>query len=92
MIIFDLDGTLADCEHRRHFVDASYLQGCDHWHSIPNHPIDMCNDCKNRWDRWKPDWKSFYEAYDKDTPIESVLDAFIHLAQGEPFNHTGIED
>ena len=21
MIIFDLDGTLADCEHRRHFVD-----------------------------------------------------------------------
>ncbi len=23
MIIFDLDGTLADCEHRRHFVDAN---------------------------------------------------------------------
>lgn len=23
MIIFDLDGTLADCEHRRHFVDPS---------------------------------------------------------------------
>ncbi len=32
MIIFDLDGTLADCEHRRHFVD---------WHktdySVPYH-------------------------------------------------------
>lgn len=23
MIIFDLDGTLADCEHRRYFVDPS---------------------------------------------------------------------
>lgn len=22
MIIFDLDGTLSDCEHRRHFVDT----------------------------------------------------------------------
>jgi hypothetical protein len=32
MIVFDLDGTLADCEHRRHFVD---------WHktdySVPYH-------------------------------------------------------
>lgn len=28
MIIFDLDGTLADCEHRRHFVD---LPGFPHY-------------------------------------------------------------
>ena len=24
MIIFDLDGTLADCEHRRHFVQKDH--------------------------------------------------------------------
>ena len=38
MIIFDLDGTLADCEHRRHFVDhgnkfepdwKSFYEHCD---------------------------------------------------------------
>ena len=37
MIIFDLDGTLADCEHRRHFVDGtrstpdwkSFYEACD---------------------------------------------------------------
>ena len=34
MIIFDLDGTLADCEHRRHFVDRDpeYRQNDSiHW-------------------------------------------------------------
>lgn len=34
MIIFDLDGTLADCEHRRHFVTD---------------PLDVCNDCCADW-------------------------------------------
>jgi hypothetical protein len=32
MIIFDLD-TLADCEHRRHFVDPRYRDDC-YYHSI----------------------------------------------------------
>lgn len=61
MIIFDLDGTLADCRHRRHFIEK-----------------DGAN---------KPNWDAFYEACDKDEPIQPVLDAFIHLTQGEPFNH-----
>lgn len=49
MIIFNLDGTLADCEHRRHFVDVA-------------------------------DFESFYEAFDKDTPIEAVCKIFDDLA------------
>lgn len=73
MIIFDLDGTLADCEHRRHFVNGS-LEYCDHWHSIPNHSVDACDACKSKWKVWKPDYKSFYEACDKDTPIEPVIE------------------
>lgn len=82
MIIFDLDGTLADCEHRRHFVDVtkndnfkSYLKafsiaddesGFDGHHKITN-------------EKWKPDWKSFYEACDKDEPIYPCIDLINHL-------------
>lgn len=71
MIIFDLDGTLADCEHRRHFVHR-YI-ACDHWHQIPNHPVDMCDSCKDKHKKWKPEWKSFYEDCDQDKPIESTI-------------------
>lgn len=67
MIIFDLDGTLADCEHRRHFVDPEYcmdyLKGC----------CDNDKYCNvNTGQHFKPDWKAFYEACDKDTPIYPV--------------------
>lgn len=79
MIIFDLDGTLAECEHRRNFVDKSYLEGCNHWHEIPHHPIDLCDECKSRFRSWKPDWKSFYKACDKDIIIDSTMRIFFKL-------------
>lgn len=76
MIIFDLDGTLADCEHRRHFVD-------------PEKNPDFSNRCSPRgqenmqelsgWyhlesnKKFKPNWKAFYEACDKDRPIIPVI-------------------
>jgi len=75
MIIFDLDGTLADCEHRRHFVDASCLP--PPWVSYLKAP-----DSKGRGysaynsetgKKWKPDWKSFHEACVYDTPIQPVI-------------------
>lgn len=85
MIIFDLDGTLADCEHRRHFVNAeSFLR---------NNPLNGKSSLQDvlKWidqvSNWKPNWKSFYETCDQDQPIKPVLDAFIDLTQGEPFNH-----
>lgn len=62
MIIFDLDGTLADCEHRRHFIDWNKTD-----YSIP-------------YDQWKPDWKSFFEACDKDKPIIPVCDLLRDLS------------
>jgi hypothetical protein len=80
MIIFDLDGTLANIDHRRHFVDASYRDDCYlHVNTTTG---------KNSWyymDRiltseppkpmmFIPDWKSFYEACDKDIPNEPVID------------------
>lgn len=73
MIIFDLDGTLADCEHRRHFVCYH------HWVGKQKIGSDLS--------QFKPNWPAFYEACDQDKPIKAVLDAFIHLTQGKPFNH-----
>lgn len=69
MIIFDLDGTLADCEHRRHFVDPEYcmdyLKGC----------CDNDKYCEvNTGQYFKPDWKAFYEACEDDKPILPVRD------------------
>lgn len=76
MIIFDLDGTLADCEHRRHFVDntKNYCRDCTTWvllEPIDHLPCPCCGKCPTKF---KPDWKAFYEACDKDTPIEPVID------------------
>ncbi len=72
MIIFDLDGTLADCEHRRHFVDPK-----------KSGAIEFVSDNgKVRWgwgyqdgvfQEWRPNWPAFYEACDKDEPIESTI-------------------
>jgi len=74
MIIFDLDGTLADCEHRRHFVD--HLKN-EFAFKLPNSEDNFISRCIGDtvgYARWKPDYKSFYEACDKDEPIESVVE------------------
>jgi hypothetical protein len=83
MIIFELDGTLADCEHRRHFVDPGKLAKWKH----SNEGVYYTDGVHGPKVKWKPDWKAFYEACGKDRPIQPVLDAFIHLTQGDPFNH-----
>ena len=65
MIIFDLDGTLADCEHRRHFIDpnsVNHLRDEDGYYNVLT------------GEKWKPDWQSFYDACDKDEPIIQVID------------------
>lgn len=94
MIIFDLDGTLANCEHRRHFVDpkknAQYKrrwdatqEECVNNKVIPEEYILISEDRKsvieNRHTKFKPDWKSFYEACDKDEPIEEAVDLLHRL-------------
>lgn len=59
MIIFDLDGTLANCQHRKHFVD-------------PRLNLENANE-------WKKDWRKFFEACDKDIPIDPVLEILCTL-------------
>lgn len=76
MIIFDLDGTLADCEHRRHFVTPP-----SETKNVFTDVIPYGNGCIltghyefQDGNRWKPDWKSFHESCDKDLPIEPVVE------------------
>ena len=79
MIIFSLDGTLADCEHRRHFVDRDKAAEMDicyeeveyNFGGVQNGPWVLTKDPERLW---KPDWHSFYDACDKDLPIEPVID------------------
>lgn len=84
MIIFDLDGTLADCEHRRHFVDPSYnthtiLSG-DVYRQYPTFYDQKTGTCIIPCDnKWKPDWKAFYEACDEDTLIIPVAEIYSQL-------------
>lgn len=77
MIIFDLDGTLANCEHRRHFVD----------HMTDQEPYgyykELCKTCgfthgsdpwihKETKEKWNRNFQAFYEACDKDAIISQT--------------------
>lgn len=87
MIIFNLDGTLANCEHRRHFVDAG--KNPNVIHGIPpsqsGRPVIFLQDYhKETGEVFEPDWKSFYEACDKDEAIKPVIEVFLSLSY-EPY-------
>lgn len=85
MIIFDLDGTLADCEHRRHFVQKNHphnMKGLvfddkDEIFIRENHTWGLLN--RDPLPNWKPDWKSFYEACDQDKLIQPTWRVFISI-------------
>lgn len=64
--IFDIDGTLADCAHRLHFIQPS--PGMIHF---PKEEVD-----------WAPDWESFYAACVDDKPIEGVCTVLDFLTDG----------
>lgn len=94
MIIFDLDGTLADWQHRKHFVDPkknpdyklrewANQKECENNEYIKEEYIHVDTCRKDIFDKnyltFKPDWQAFYEACDKDEPIESVIEVFRSL-------------
>jgi hypothetical protein len=84
MIIFDLDGCLANCEHRRHFVDPRksinhILQGYDSNGRMIEEAGVYCNILTG--ERFKPDWQAFYEACDKDTPIQPTIEIMRNISE-----------
>jgi hypothetical protein len=74
MIIFDLDGTLTDCEHRRHFVDPAKNQQYVKWFWYKEGDLRHEYVDKDTREKFQPNWPAFYEACDKDEPIESTCD------------------
>lgn len=56
--IFDIDGTLADCTHRLHYI---------------RNGIETEDGNIFRAHGWEPDWDSFYAACVRDKPIEEVI-------------------
>ncbi len=75
MIIFDLD-TLADCEHRRHFVQDPFDTCINCYEAVKIGGVGeeyQCPVCKRYSARWKPDCKAFHEACDKDIIIQPSL-------------------
>lgn len=89
MIIFDLDATLADCEHRRYFVDpkkdrnAIYIPKIEDGIQNPGDWFIKDKSESGILKKWKPNWNAFYEECDKDTPIEPVILTMRRLSQHE---------
>jgi len=82
MIIFDLDGTLANCEHRRHFIDPEKDIHCLKWFDVENGKERWGYGYKNGvFQKFIHDWKSFNDLCEKDTPIASVVSVFGQLCE-----------
>ena len=81
MIIFDLDGSLADCEHRRHFVDPLHPKNIDNAEMLSYTAFtgDLVKAVG-----WHPDWRSFYEACSEDKPILPTCSLFQLLHRRAP--------
>ena len=78
MIIFDLDGTLANCEHRRHFIDPMEAIKRKDLYFLGDFPKTGIYSLKTE-EAWKRDRKAFYEACDKDDPVEPVIHMYNNL-------------
>jgi len=79
MIIFDLDGCLANCEHRRHFVDPSTNPDYVKWHWYTQGDLNFEWVHKDTREKWEPNWPAFYEACDNDKPIIATMHLLISL-------------
>jgi len=77
LYIFDLDGTLADLRHRRHFVERPMIdcEGCLHRHN--EHKCQLCD----KRHPFKPNWDAFHAACVNDTPIVPMITLLVSLAR-----------
>lgn len=93
MIIFDLEGVLANCEHRRPLVDPTLnidyiLQGYDGQGKIIEEKGVYTHILTGK--RFKPLWKSFHEACDKDSVIEPTKIMYEKIAYSPFSSHVEI--
>jgi hypothetical protein len=92
LYIFDLDGTLALIQHRKHFVEKDNCENCGGTRggvrgneNLVNGKR-MCDYCTVRPEpqpgdgKWKPDWDAFHAACIDDVPNNPVITVFNILA------------
>lgn len=72
LYIFDLDGTLALIEHRRHLVERK--SECNKRAGDPAKQCDCITQCQ-----FKPDWPAFFAACVDDEPNIPVIDTLLAL-------------
>jgi predicted kinase len=74
-VVVDVDGTLADCEHRRHYVRPKHKSDCFYNGCTPAQPVKVCSKCGVSF---KKNWPAFFKECVNDLPIQPVLD-LVHL-------------
>lgn len=80
LYIFDLDGTLADCKHRLHYVKRP-SSVCPRCEGIPFLVCTKCNNSGRVYDRsFGADWDAFFKACVDDVPIPSGIFTFNVIA------------
>lgn len=79
LYIFDLDGTLAKIEHRRHYVERPSSQCFDcHGKNRKN-----CPQCADLDAGWTANWPAFFRACVYDTPNKPVIQLMNDLIHGD---------
>lgn len=84
LFIFDLDGTLANAEHRIHFIQRPACPFCG-WNKRCAHDnltFEQLADRgmpQGRRDKFAPDWREFFAAAKDDTPIPALIATFKSL-------------
>lgn len=76
-IVLDLDGTLADCTHRLHFITRPETQEFCGFSSN-----EKCRTFRGAcpYHEWLPDWDAFFDACPADRPIQAMIDLAGQLA------------
>jgi hypothetical protein len=95
LYIFDLDGTLANMEHRVRFIRQPVCPNCEGESALPivGGGCTVCDDT-GLDESFKADWRSFFAACIDDAPIESAIRTMRALQNGgaETWIWTGRSD
>lgn len=75
-IVVDMDGTLSDCSHRKHFVEGTtqHLTECSPLATFKDGKCIACGAVK-----YKKDWGSFFRGVGEDPPVPAVVKLVKHF-------------
>ena len=100
-VVVDVDGTLANCEHRLGCVrgEANHTSSCaTNTSSAAEAFVDgRCAYCHAA--KFKKNWPAFFESCDQDPPIQPIIDLvkklsasyYLLVVSGRPINYCGIK-